>query len=223
MPTVLALPAASAILRRVTAIDDGPHGTTNRHSIERVEGDRIVPEDGPTQLDDLDRGSGRARARLALAVAVVAAVVLVLVTVGVAATLGTLGGQALVVTDPTGEELLVVPVEEGTEVAIEYTHSVERTPVRDVYVVEGDRLVMDRMEFRSYGAGLPSTAPVTRSDDGDSYVYRPPEREYEMLSVATGHVAGQELVVGSARYDLVEISDAGTVRLTIERRLPFPT
>lgn len=146
--------------------------------------------------------------------------VALLAALGVGAPVADAGVDSSVATvvavDDEGVELLAVPVREGTEVTIEYTHSVERTLVTDVYVVDGDDLVMDRMLFSSYGAGLPSTAPVERA--GDRYVYRPDDRRYGTLTVSTGPVAGHELVVDGARYDLVERSGGGTVHLSVEDR-----
>ena len=100
---------------------------------------------------------------------------------------------------------------------VEYTHSVERSLVSDVYVVSDGALVSDRMLFSSYGAGLPSNAPVTR--EGDRYLYRPPERRYDPLVVSTGTIAGHELIVDGERYDLVGIADGGTVSIDVETRL----
>ncbi|MFC4249651.1 DUF1850 domain-containing protein [Natribaculum luteum] len=113
--------------------------------------------------------------------------------------------RTVVVADAdSGERLLEVPVENGTEVTLSYTHSVEKTPVKDVYVVDGDRLRMVRMEFNSYGAGLPARADVEQTGDGlVTRVDKPTERLY----VAPRPVPGHELVVGDDRYDLVALGD----------------
>ena len=144
-----------------------------------------------------------------------------LAVIGVVATAVVVTGVAtqpvLVVTDDDGNELLTHPVSDGDEVAIEYTHSVERTLVTDVYVVAEGALVTDRMLFSSFGAGFPSEATVTR--EGDRYVYHPPEQRYETLTVSTGVIAGHELVVGDDRYDLADRSDGGTVHIHIEKRI----
>ncbi len=130
---------------------------------------------------------------------------------------GTATDPVLVVHTDTGEEILTVPVAEGTTVTIAYTHSVERTPVADIYTVKNDALVMQQMEFRSFGAGLPSTVSVTQH--GDKYVYQPPERAYNPLRITTGPIADHDLLIGDDRYDLSTIADGGTVELHIERRL----
>ena len=154
------------------------------------------------------------RAWLAVALAVVC-----VGTVAAVAGSGAATEPVLVVTGDGGEELLVTPVDEGTEITVEYTHSVEKTLVRDVYAVRDGGLVMTRMEFSSFGAGLPSTADVTEVDG--RYVYRPPEQRYDPLRVTTGDVADHDLVVGDERYDLAAIADGGTVELRVETRPRF--
>lgn len=152
------------------------------------------------------------RAWLLVSVVVVCAGAL---TTGAVTVAGT--ETVLVVTGDDGEELLVTPVADDDEITVEYTHSVEKTLVRDVYVADDGQLVMTRMEFSSYGAGLPSTVNVTEVDG--RYVYYPPERSYDPLRVTTGEVADHDLVVGDERYDIAEIADGGTVELRIETRL----
>ena len=117
--------------------------------------------------------------------------------------------RTLVVADAdSGERLLAVPVETGAEVTLAYTHSVEKTPVRDVYVIDGDSLRMVRTEFDSYGAGLPSGADVERTDDG---LVAPVDRSYDRLRVSPGSIAGHELRVGEDRHDLVALADGEVV------------
>jgi hypothetical protein len=148
--------------------------------------------------------------------AVVAVSVALLLAVGGAAATSLPAGQALVVEDAdSGEELLRVPVEENTTVALEYTHSVEKTRVLDAYAVHGDELVMTRMEFQSYGWGLP--ARVNVSQENGSFVFDP-DGSYEELYVKPGRIAGHELHVGDRTYDLVALSDANSVRMYIADR-----
>jgi hypothetical protein len=126
-------------------------------------------------------------------------------------------GYVLVVADAeTGERLLVRPVAQGTTVALNYTHSVEKTPVLDVYEVNGTELEMVRMEFHSYGAGLPARADVNVTENG-TFVFDP-EGSYDRIYVAPGRIAGHELVVGDRPYDLVALSNASSVELFVENR-----
>ena len=124
--------------------------------------------------------------------------------------------QTLVVsTVEDGDVLVTAPVQEDTRVALAYTHSVERSRVVDTYRVRDGRLEMTRMEFESYGWGLPADANVTRVDG--VFVYDPPGT-FETVTVKPGRIAGHRLHVGDRTYDLVNRSDARAVTITVERR-----
>ncbi|MEF8786841.1 MAG: DUF1850 domain-containing protein [Haloarculaceae archaeon] len=128
-------------------------------------------------------------------------------------------GPVLVVEDvDTGERYLTEPVENQTIVGLEYTHSVEKSRVYDEYRIEGDTLVNTRMEFESYGWGLPARVNVTNVDG--TLVYDPPEpiTRLDSLSVSPGRVAGHTLVVGGQQYDLVAATDANDIRIHIEQQ-----
>jgi hypothetical protein len=160
--------------------------------------------------------SNTSRTRRRLSIAAVAAALLVVVA-GVAAAVP--AGTVLVVEDiDTGERYITHPVENGSVVALEYMHSVEKSRVYDEYRVAGQTLVNTRMEFDSYGWGLPSGANVTTVDG--TLVYEPPApiMELETLSVSPGRIANHTLIVDDTRYDLVTRTDARDVRLHIERR-----
>ncbi len=148
-------------------------------------------------------------------------VVVVLLVVGgsVGFAAATPSERVLVVEDAdTGNRLLTVPVEEGSTVTLSYTHSVEKTPVEDVYTVNGTRLDNTLMRFESYGWGLPARANVTLRN---GWFVFDPDRSYDELYVKPGRVAGHTLTVDSETYDLVERSNASTVRIAVTRRSPL--
>lgn len=123
--------------------------------------------------------------------------------------------QRLVVTDEDGSVLIDEPVKDGDEIRLEYTHSVEKTLVTDVYTVDGTTLESTRMEFDSYGAGLPADADVERTDDGRFATET--EGTHERLVVSPGEIAGHTLTVNDTTYDLVALAD-GSVSLTVTDR-----
>ncbi|WP_256298927.1 DUF1850 domain-containing protein [Haloarchaeobius salinus] len=156
--------------------------------------------------------------RLAVPLAVVVCVVLTVFVAGLVA--GLPSERVLVVSDAsTGEHLLTVPVEEGAPVTLAYTHSVERTPVEDRYVVRGSALDNVEMRFQSYGWGLPADANVTTRD---GWFVFDPDRTYERVVVSPGEIAGHELRVDGTTYDLVALSSGRSVRLSVERRSVLP-
>lgn len=155
--------------------------------------------------DSTDGGGSRlTRRRLLAGGAVVAAGATAVAAAGS-------GGRTLVVgsLDGGADPYFEIPVEDGESVVLAYTHSVEKTPVRDVYVVEDDALRMVRTEFSSFGAGLP-TDGVYRIEDG--YAVDSDDR-FTVLTVAPSDVAGHELIVGGERYDLTVASGSVAIRV----------
>lgn len=140
--------------------------------------------------------------------------VVVLLTAGVASAVPT--GQTLVVERvDTGEVIVSQPVDRGDRVALVYTHSVEKTRVYDGYTVRDGHLELTRMEFESYGWGLPTDANVTEEDG--VFVYDPPGTA-EDLYVKPGRIAGHRLLVTDREYDLVGRADAESVRIHLRDR-----
>ena len=146
----------------------------------------------------------------------VVAIAVGLVAVGVAAAVPT--ESVLVVEDiETGEVYLSEPVDNGSIVALEYMHSVEKSRVYDEYRVDGTTLVNTRMEFESYGWGLPARVNVTNVNG--TLVYEPDEpiTELQSLSISPGRIAGHTLIVDGQRHDLVAATNASDVRMYVDR------
>jgi len=141
----------------------------------------------------------------------------VLVFVAVAAMVPT--ETVLVVEDvETGEQYLTEPVSDGSTVGLEYMHSVEKSRVYDEYRVDDQTLVNTRMEFESYGWGLPARVDVTTVDGMLVYEPSEPIAEFQSLSVSPGRTAGHTLIVDDRRYDLVAATNANDVRVHVEQR-----
>lgn len=124
--------------------------------------------------------------------------------------------QQVVVTDDTGDTLLTEPVGDDDQIVLEYTHSVEKTTVQDVYVVQDGGLALTAMEFSSYGAGLPSTAPVNMTDS-NTFIYDITVEEPGPVRVSTGEIADHDLIVAEERFDLADRADNETVIIRVER------
>lgn len=150
------------------------------------------------------------------------ALALIVVLAGVASAVP--GQRVLVVEDAdTGERLLTTPVEEGTTVAIEYTHSVEKSRVYEAYEIRGGEpeFEITRSEFHSYGWGYPSNADI-RNENG-TLAYDPPGR-YEQIPVVPGRTANHRLHVGDRTYDLVALAGGeNAVTIDVRRRSMLET
>lgn len=54
----------------------------------------------------------------------------------------------------TGKVYENFPVREGSEFAVEFIHSVNKSPVRDVFVVRDGKIFADRTVYSAFGAGV---------------------------------------------------------------------
>jgi hypothetical protein len=83
------------------------------------------------------------------------------------------------------------PVEEGTEFAVEFIHSVHNSPVRDTFRVRGRRIEPVATRFSSFGAGMQADLEEGQemSRDGDALVITGFSRSYKSLNLIVGTVS----------------------------------
>jgi hypothetical protein len=121
----------------------------------------------------------------------------------------------------SGARLYQVPVKEGDEFALEFVHSVQRTPVKEIFRIERDgKIYLVETEYESFGAGLP-----TMPDEGAQSVVEGGKiritgmhREIEPFLVAVSPVPGHVLTVGGEEVVLVSLAKAGTgLRIRVVR------
>lgn len=107
------------------------------------------------------------------------------------------------------------PLRGVVPVRLEYTHSVEKTPVAEFYAAGPTGLRLVRMEFVSQGAGLPSAGYVR---EGNRLVLRI-DRTLANLPLRVSALARPRLWVGTRALDLLSlVGDGGTVVLAVRSR-----
>lgn len=57
--------------------------------------------------------------------------------------------------ESSGHIIFQDKAEKYKEFYISFTHSVNRTPVNEYYRISGDKLILEKGDFYSYGAGMP--------------------------------------------------------------------
>ncbi len=64
--------------------------------------------------------------------------------------------QFIVTDEQTGKVLYSIPVRPGDVFSVKYVHSVNKSPVEDVFEIAGDNgIMLKKTVFRSFGAGIP--------------------------------------------------------------------
>jgi len=97
---------------------------------------------------------------------------------------------------------------EDNSFTIKYIHSVERTPVWEMYTIEEGEIVLKETIFQSYGAGLPATSPYDFDIVEDGFRLYNIDQKMTNLVYRTGAVrANHELMVGERTYPFVEFSE----------------
>jgi hypothetical protein len=114
------------------------------------------------------------------------------------------------------------PVKEGTEFAIEFVHSVNQSPVRDMFVVKGRRIRQTATRFSSFGAGMRSDLEPgeTLTRDGDALVlnYRQ-DLLYPELRYIVGTVSDHTLFIYNEALSLRNLCGRNAhVRIQVRRQ-----
>jgi len=153
----------------------------------------------------LPQGEGRkGRAITALALVVLAAGVASLVP----------GLVALEVREsPLGPLLYFAPVSVGARFEVRFVHSVERTPVREVFAVGPDLAIyLVETVYESFGAGLPTTADKGARFvlDGGRMRITGLRRRIGELRLAVSSVPGHALTIPGETVVLANLAEPGT-------------
>ncbi len=114
--------------------------------------------------------------------------------------------------------LLRYPLQPGEEFALVYTHSVHRTPVKEVFRNDpAQGLLLVRTGFRNYGAGIAdagSQEEFRRGEDGFFWI-EGINRPMDTISVLLHPVPQQKLVMDQGQYDLQALA-GGETRVRLE-------
>lgn len=125
----------------------------------------------------------------------------------------------------TGKLLGAFPCEDHGEFSVSFIHSVNKTPVTDVYEVRGRDIFVVRTVYFSFGAGV-----QTELQDGQTLIYGEDgsmtvsgfEQRMDNLSYIVGTVSDHVLEIGGRTVSLRELCGKNTtVRFSIGRRFSF--
>ncbi len=115
------------------------------------------------------------------------------------------------------------PVKEGDEFSVEFVHSVNKSPVRDVYQVREDAIYVVRTTYYAFGAGV-----QTLLEDGQTLTYEEDgamtvsgfDKEIPYLVYFVGTVSEHTLRVGDETVALgVLCGRNSNVRFLIKKQL----
>lgn len=113
----------------------------------------------------------------------------------------------------TGKALAAYPVNEGDEFSVTFVHSVNRSPVTDVYEIRNGAIYVTRTIYYSFGAGVQTQIEAGQTleygTDG-SMVVSGFERRMDHLSYIVGTVSDHILKVGGESVSLRNLCGRNT-------------
>ncbi len=76
-------------------------------------------------------------------------------------------GLKLVICNSETEDVFMeFPISEGDEFSVEFIHSVNQSPVKDVFVIRDEKIFVDRTVYSAFGAGV-----QTEIEEGQTLTY----------------------------------------------------
>ncbi len=123
----------------------------------------------------------------------------------------------------TNKVIAYYPVNEGDEFSVTFVHSVNKTPVTDVYEYRDGSIYVIRTIYYSFGAGvqteLEEGQTLEYAEDG-SMIISGFDKEMDSLSYIVGTVSDHILKIGNESVSLRELCGRNaTVKFIIRRRL----
>lgn len=135
--------------------------------------------------------------------------IITIIVIGIIATIPT---KVLLACDyKTGEYYKSWRIKDGDSFTIEYTHSVQLTPVTETYNIDGYNIILKETTFKSYGAGLPATTPYKFEITSNGFRIYDIDELMGYLVYRTGaERANHKLIYDDKDYEFLDFSKART-------------
>ena len=119
---------------------------------------------------------------------------------------GSSRGKTLVVANSETEEIIMkFFVSEGDEFSVEFIHSVNQSPVKDIFVIRDGKIFADRTVYSAFGAGVQTEIEEGQTltyDDEGNMVVSGFNIEFPRIKYIVGTVSDHILEIGSEKISL---------------------
>ncbi|WP_266081442.1 DUF1850 domain-containing protein [Haladaptatus caseinilyticus] len=105
----------------------------------------------------------------------------------------------------TDETVGIERIDPGQEFAIHYTHSFDKTPIHEVYVIRDGKIVQIREEFQYFAIGLEYTEREQERVGNFTVLHM--ERPFDSFALRVATYTNQSLVIDDERTPLTDYSD----------------
>lgn len=115
-------------------------------------------------------------------------------------------GSKLVVCDSeTDKVIMQFAVTEGDEFSVEFIHSVNQSPVKDVFVIRDEKIFVDRTVYSAFGAGVQTEIEEGQTleyDKDGNMVVSGFDIEFPKVKYIVGTVSDHILEIGTEKISL---------------------
>ncbi len=108
----------------------------------------------------------------------------------------------------TEEIIRLFDVEEGTEFSVEFIHSVNKSPVKDVFVIRDGKIIADRTVYSAFGAGVQTEVEEGQTlsyDEDGNMIVSGFDMEFPRVKCIVGTVYDHILEIGDESISLTEL------------------
>lgn len=116
-----------------------------------------------------------------------------------------------------GTDMFLIP--QGQEIILSYVHSLEKTPVRDLFFLQENRICLYEEMVKSHNAGLPTLHPYPGSliKTKDWLIFRGGRRHWSSIYCRVGNaeIGKNVLTIGDKDYQLYALYPGETVCLSV--------
>ena len=108
----------------------------------------------------------------------------------------------------TDKVIALYDVENGDEFSVEFIHSVNKSPVKDVFVIKDEKIYADRTVYSAFGAGVQTEVEDGQKleyDDDGNMIVSGFDIEFERVKYIVGTVSDHILEIGTESVSLREM------------------
>ena len=108
----------------------------------------------------------------------------------------------------TDEVIKTFDVEEGSTFSVEFIHSVNKSPVKDVFVIRNGKIYADKTIYSAFGAGVQTEVEEGQSltyDENNNMVVSGFDIEFPKVKCIVGTVSDHILEIGEESISLTEL------------------
>ena len=118
-------------------------------------------------------------------------------------------GEKLVLCYSENDEVIkTFDVEDGDEFSVEFIHSVNKSPVKDVYVIRNGKIFVDRTIYSTFGAGVQTEigeGQTLEYDEQGNMIVSGFNMEFPKVECIVGTVYDHVLEIGGESISLTEL------------------